>query len=242
METISAPVAQPDLELAGARMSPSPPEIEAESTALSSVEETPWVAPPPPRVPPSVATVDTASGSRPPLPSPPTGPRAMCNKGKGVVRPTLEEQLSAPSPPHSGPRRIPLESRLTNPVPSLKEHLSSAPPPSLLDRLEPSPSSSNIAGPSSSRGPTNLTSLRRPRGSKQAHQTLAGLLATRPDPRSIPLRFAVLLNHETPQQDGHQSSRRWTAAEEDGEGSSSATQEVTGGKRVHRGKRSGRLQ
>jgi hypothetical protein len=156
----------------------------------------------------------------------------MRNKGKGVARPTLEERLSAPPPPCPGPRRIPLESRLTNPVPSLTERPSLAPPPSLLDRLEPPPSSSNAAGPSSSRGPTNPTPSRGPRGSKQAHQTLASLLATCPDPRNIPPHFAVLLNRETLQQDRHQSSRRWTAAEEEGEGSLSATQEVTGGKRV----------
>jgi hypothetical protein len=188
METLSTPVVQPDLELAGARMSPSPPELEAESTTLPSVEETPCVAPPPSRVPPSVTAVNTAGGSRPPLPSPPMEPRVMRNKGKGVARPTLEEWLSAPPPPRPGPRRIPLESRLTNSVPSLTERLSLAPPPSLLDRLEPSPSSSNVAGPSSSQGPTNPTPPCGPRGSKQAHQTLAGFLATRPDPRNIPLQ------------------------------------------------------
>jgi hypothetical protein len=63
MEPIDAPVVQPDLELAGARLSPAPPEIEAESTAPPSVEGTPRVAPPPPRVPPSVIAGDTAEGS-----------------------------------------------------------------------------------------------------------------------------------------------------------------------------------
>ncbi|KAJ7301437.1 hypothetical protein DFH08DRAFT_827560 [Mycena albidolilacea] len=227
-EPISAPVVQPDLELAGVGMSPPSAEIEAESTTPPSVGQRLGV-------PPSVVAVDTIGDSRPPLPSPPTEPRAMRNKGKGVARPTLEEWLTAPPPPRSGPRRIPLESRLTNPVPSLAEHLSLVSPPSLLDRLEPSPSPSNIAGPSSLWGPTNLTPPRGPRGSKPAHQTLAGLLATRPDPRNIPPRFAALLNRETPQQDGRQASRRWTVAEEDGEGSSSAPPEVTGGKMAEEG-------
>ncbi|KAJ7302892.1 hypothetical protein DFH08DRAFT_826213 [Mycena albidolilacea] len=101
---------------------------------------------------------------------------------------------------------------------------------------------SNVAGPSSLWGPINPTPPHGPCGSKQARKSLAGLLATRPDPSNIPTRFAVLLNRDIPQQDGRQSNRCWTVLEEDEAGSASATQEVTGGKRVRRGKRSGRLQ
>ncbi|KAJ7862641.1 hypothetical protein B0H14DRAFT_3444585 [Mycena olivaceomarginata] len=62
--------------------------------------------------------------------------------------------------------------------------------------------------------PTNLTPPRGPRNLKKVHGTLAGLLATRPDPSTIPPCFAVLLNRETLQQDGRQSSRRWMVTEE----------------------------
>ncbi|KAJ7321811.1 hypothetical protein DFH08DRAFT_969698 [Mycena albidolilacea] len=228
-ETASVSVAQQDSEQVEVRMSPPLAESEEEPSILPQVKEQPRqeehvVTPPRLNTHPRVATA-TAGGYRPLPRLLPTEPRAMRNKGKGVVQPTLGERLSTPYPTRPESSRLPSESRLTNPTPSLAERLSRVSPPSLLDRMLPPPPPSNVAGPSSSQGLTNSTPPRGPRKLKKASGSLAGLLATRPDPSAIPSHFAVLLNRKTSQQDGRQTSRRWTVTEEGEEGSSNMTPE-----------------
>jgi hypothetical protein len=141
---------------------------------------------------------------RPPPRPLPTELRAMCDKGKGVARPTLEERLSTPIPTRPRAGKLPLASRLSNPAPSLVDRLSSPQSSSLLGHLAPPPS--NTAGPSSSSRLPEINPPQAPRKTRKARPTLTDFLASQPDTSVIPQRFMNLLHHEMPPQDGRQHS------------------------------------